>query len=50
MFLAFATATAFSPTDTMILSRKAKALLMAQAAISLLTIGLVVARAVNVIT
>ena len=49
LFLAFNTATAFSPTDTMVLSRPAKALMMAQASISLLTIGLVVARGVNII-
>ncbi|MGH7705036.1 MAG: DUF1345 domain-containing protein [Candidatus Dormibacteria bacterium] len=49
LFLAFNTATAFSPTDTMILSRPAKALMMIQAGISLLTVGLVVARGVNII-
>jgi uncharacterized membrane protein len=49
LFLAFNTATAFSPTDTMILSRPAKAVMMIQASISLLTIGLVVARGVNII-
>lgn len=49
LFLAFNTATAFSPTDTMVLSRPAKALMMAQASISLLTIGLVVARGVNIV-
>jgi len=49
VFLAFNTGTAFSPTDTMVLSRQAKATMMAQATISLLTIGLVVARGVNII-
>jgi uncharacterized membrane protein len=49
LFLAFNTATAFSPTDTMILSRPAKALMMVQSLIALLTIGLVVARGVNII-
>ena len=49
LFLAFNTATAFSPTDTMILSRQAKALMMIQSSISLLTVGLVVARGVNII-
>lgn len=49
LFLAFNTATAFSPTDTMILSRPAKVLMMTQSSISLLTIGLVVARGVNII-
>ena len=49
LFLAFNTATAFSPTDTMILSRPAKALMMVQAGIALLTIALVAARGVNII-
>jgi hypothetical protein len=49
LFLAFNTGTAFSPTDTLVLSRLAKVLMMAQATISLLTIGLVVARGVNII-
>ena len=47
LFLAFNTSTAFSPTDTLILSRRAKALLMAQSLISLLTIGGLAARAIN---
>ncbi len=49
LFLAFNTGTAFSPTDTMVLSRQAKLVMMAQATIALLTIGLVVARGVNII-
>ncbi len=49
LFLAFNTGTVFSPTDTMILSRQAKLMMMAQATIALLTIGLVVARGVNII-
>jgi hypothetical protein len=49
LFLAFNTATAFSPTDTMVLSRAAKGVMMAQSLISLLTVGLVVARGVNVL-
>ncbi|HVA91446.1 MAG TPA: DUF1345 domain-containing protein [Chloroflexota bacterium] len=49
LFLAFNTSTAFSPTDTMILSRPAKAFMMTQSSISLLTIGLVVGRGVNII-
>jgi hypothetical protein len=49
MFLAFNTSTAFSPTDTMILSRPAKVFMMTQSSISLLTIGLVLARGVNII-
>jgi hypothetical protein len=47
--LAFNTATAFSPTDVLPLSRRAKALMMLESAISLLTLVLVAARAVNVI-
>lgn len=49
LFLAFTNATAFSPTDTMPLSGRAKLLMMAQAGISLLTIALVAARAVNIL-
>jgi len=49
LFLAFNTATAFSATDTMILSRQAKLCIMVQSLISLLTIALVVGRGVNII-
>lgn len=49
LFLSFNTCTAFSPTDTMVLSRPAKAVMMVQATIALLTVGLVVARGVNII-
>lgn len=48
LFLSFNTGTAFSPTDTMVLSRPAKIMMMAQATVALLTIGLLVARAVNI--
>ncbi|WP_113133599.1 hypothetical protein [Rhizobiales bacterium] len=47
--LAFNTATAFSPTDVLPLTRRAKGLMMLESAISLLTLVLVAARAVNVI-
>ncbi|MDQ0323823.1 hypothetical protein QO002_006030 [Pararhizobium capsulatum DSM 1112] len=47
--LAFNTATAFSPTDVLPLTRRAKSLMMLESAISLLTLVLVAARAVNVI-
>lgn len=40
---------AFSPTDTMPLSRRAKLLMLAQATISLVAIALVAARAVNIL-
>lgn len=49
LFLAFTNATAFSPTDTLPLSGRAKILMMAQSSISLLTIALVAARAVNIL-
>ncbi len=48
-YLSFTNATAFSPTDTLPLSRWAKMVMMFQSAISLVTVALVVARAVNVI-
>jgi uncharacterized membrane protein len=48
-YLAFTNATAFSPTDTMPLSRWAKMGMTAQAAVSILTGALVVARAVNIL-
>ncbi len=49
LFLSFTNATAFSPTDTMPLTPRAKLLMMAQSGISLLTIALVAARAVNIL-
>jgi hypothetical protein len=49
LYVAFTNATAFSPTDTMPLSRWAKLLMLVQALISLVTIGLVAARAVGVL-
>jgi hypothetical protein len=49
LFLAFNTSTAFSPTDTSVLSRGAKLAMMAQSLISLLIIALLAARAVNVL-
>jgi hypothetical protein len=45
LYLSFTNATAFSPTDTMPLSRWAKLTMMAQSAVSLLIVALVVARA-----
>ena len=47
--LAFNTAAAFSPTDVLPLTRRAKGLMMIESAIALLTLVLVAARAVNVI-
>jgi hypothetical protein len=49
LFLSFTNATAFSPTDTMPLTPRAKLLMMAQSGISLMTIALVAARAVNIL-
>ena len=47
VFLAFNTSTAFSPTDTLVLSRRAKALMMAQSLLSLLILAVLAARALN---
>jgi hypothetical protein len=47
LFLAFNTSTAFSPTDTLVLSRRAKLLLMTQSLISLIVIAVLAARAIN---
>jgi hypothetical protein len=47
LFVAFTAATAFSPTDTLPLSARAKLLITATASVSLLTIAVVAARAVN---
>jgi uncharacterized membrane protein len=49
LFLSFTTSTAFSPADTVPTSRRMKLLMMAEAMISLLTIALVAARAVNIL-
>ena len=47
LYTSFTNASAFSPTDVMPLTRWAKMLMMVQSLTSLLTVGLVVARAVN---
>jgi uncharacterized membrane protein len=49
LFLSFNTSTAFSPTDTMPLTRRMKLLMMLEAYVSLLTLALVAARAVNIL-
>ncbi len=49
LFLAFNTSTAFSPTDTAVLSRAAKLGTMLQSLISLTIIALLAARAVNIL-
>jgi uncharacterized membrane protein len=48
-YVSFTNATAFSPTDTMPLSRWAKLTMLVQSAVSLVTVALVVARAVNIL-
>ena len=47
LFLAFCTSTAFSPTDTPVLSRWAKVLTMVQSSISLVCIAILAAHAVG---
>lgn len=49
LFLAFNTSTAFSPTDVPVLSRWAKLLMMVQSCISLGTIAILAARAINIL-
>jgi len=49
LFLAFNTSTAFSPTDVPVLSRWAKVLMIVQSMISLATVALLAARAVNIL-
>ena len=49
LYVSFTNATAFSPTDTMPLTAAAKALMMLQSLASLLTVALVVSRAVNIL-
>ncbi len=49
LYVAFTGATAFSPTDTMPLTHRAKFLMMAEAMLALLLISFVVSRAINII-
>jgi len=49
LYVSFTNASAFSPTDTMPLTRWAKLAMLLQSAISLLTLLLVAARAVNIL-
>ncbi|HLH59630.1 MAG TPA: hypothetical protein VKV33_10825 [Streptosporangiaceae bacterium] len=49
LYLAFTNAAAFSPTDVMPLSRWAKAAMLVQSVVSIVTVALVVARAVNIL-
>ena len=49
VYIAFTNAIAFSPTDAMPLSRRAKGIMLAESALSATTLLLVAARAVNVL-
>ena len=49
LYVSLTNATAFSPTDTMPLTLTAKAIMGVQSLVSLVTIGLVVSRAVNIL-
>lgn len=48
VFLAFNTSTAFSPTDTLVMSKRAKILMMTQSSISLVIVAVIAARAINI--
>ena len=50
LYLAFTNAAAFSPTDAMPLSRLAKGLMTVESGVSMLTIVVVVARAINILS
>lgn len=47
LFLSFSTATAFSPTDTLPLTSRAKMMMMIESAVSLATLVIVASRAIN---
>ncbi len=47
LFLSFNTSAAFSPTDTLVLTRVPKALMMVQALISLVVVAVLISRAIN---
>lgn len=49
LYMSFTNASAFSPTDVLPLTRWAKMLMLVQSFTSLLTVGLVIARAVNIL-
>jgi hypothetical protein len=49
LYLSLTNATAFSPTDTMPLTRPAKAFMGLQSAVALLTVGLAIARVTNIL-
>ncbi len=47
LFVAFTASSPFSPTDTLVLSHRAKILMMIQALISISTLAVLAARAIN---
>lgn len=49
LYTSFTNASAFSPTDVLPLTRWAKMLMLVQSLTSLLTVGLIIARAVNIL-
>ena len=49
MYVALTNATAFSPTDTMPLSRLSKSLMTAESLVSMITVVVVAARAINIL-
>ncbi len=49
LFLGFTTSTAFSPTEAMPLTPRAKLLMIVQSMIALITIAVVVARTINIL-
>ncbi len=50
LYVSATNATAFSPTDTLPLTHRAKLLMLAQSIVSLITVALVTARAVNILS
>ncbi len=50
LFLGYSTATAFSTTDVVPLTARAKLLMMVESSISLLTIAVIAARAINILS
>lgn len=50
LFLAFNTSAAFSPTDTLVLSRRAKVLMIVQSVISLVVVAVLISRAINTLS
>jgi uncharacterized membrane protein len=49
LYVSLTNATAFSPTDTMPLTQMAKSIMGVQSLVSLVTIGLIISRAVNIL-